>query len=191
MESITKKYTHKEVENFFWYDKEKDKEVRAQVIKELEVFYPSYNKEDQTWYLYDILRAFYRCIDVNGKKLLPTFLIHNGAAYYEVFCYTAGITFIQDSGKSYKGVTGVYEYNNGIVKGKVRWDYNRVYGDICGVHNEGSDQLHTDILEKKLTFPEEYMVPSGSESFIITRYGFHEWLNDQLLVNYCKENSPT
>jgi hypothetical protein len=115
------------------------------------------------------------------SKLLETSKIHNGADYYDKFCQYAGITFHQDNGcDQYTGITGITEYNNPIITGKIRWNHT-LYGDMVTVHSEGSDKLHKDILNKEFVLPEKYLLFGK----YIVQFYFENWLNDEL---WKKEN---
>ena len=117
-----------------------------------------------------------------NNNVLSTDKIHLGAKNYQMFCDFANITFIQDSYcDSYTGITGITEYNNPIVKGKLRWSYT-LYGNMVTCYSKGSDKLHEDILNKHFTIPESYL----TNNRYMTKYSFENWLNDQLIAYYQK-----
>ena len=112
--------------------------------------------------------------------MLKTADIHNMAYNYKIFCDYAGITFKEDANcDGYTGITGVTTYNNPIVSGSVRWSYT-MFGDLitvrCGGVPDYQNSLHHKILHNEFDIPSEYKYRG-----YMTRHGFEEWLNDELL----------
>jgi hypothetical protein len=108
------------------------------------------------------------------KTLLKTKYCRAGADLYNIFCQYAGITFYKDNGcDSYTGITGITEYNNSIVKGKIRWS-NTIYGKMACVGCQES--LHIAVMQNTLQIPDIYF-----NNGYLTQNGFESWLNDKLI----------